>query len=43
MRFGITPLYLDDADIIAATDILAEIMNRRLWDNPKYQKANQVT
>lgn len=43
MRFGFTPLYLDEKDIDKATDILKEIMDGNLWDNPKYQKANRVT
>ncbi len=43
MRFGITPLYLDDGDIDRAVAILADIMANRLWDNPDYQKRAAVT
>lgn len=44
MRFGFTPLYIDEGDVKAAVVILADIMNNRLWDDPAYQgKANRVT
>lgn len=43
MRFGFTPLYLDEADVVAAVDILQDILDNRLWDNPKYQTRNAVT
>ncbi len=32
MRFGITPLYLDETDILAASDILEHVINGRLWE-----------
>ncbi len=31
MRFGITPLYLDESDILAAADILEDVITNRLW------------
>ena len=43
MRFGITPLYINDTDIAAAIDIIAEVMNTRAWDDPKYQNKAAVT
>lgn len=43
MRFGFTPLYLDETDIEAAVEILKTIMDDKLWDNQKYQKTNRVT
>ncbi len=43
LRFGITPLYLDDADIVRAVDVLADVLTNRQWDNPDYRKANRVT
>ncbi|MEM8850193.1 MAG: kynureninase [Pseudomonadota bacterium] len=43
MRFGITPLYLDEADIRRAVEILADILDRRLWDDPAYRKTARVT
>lgn len=43
MRFGFTPLYLDDADIIAAAQILEDIMARETWKDPKYAVRSRVT
>ncbi|MEM7642090.1 MAG: kynureninase [Pseudomonadota bacterium] len=43
MRFGITPLYLDEADIRRAVATLAEILDERLWDDPVYRKTARVT
>ncbi|MEM9642167.1 MAG: kynureninase [Pseudomonadota bacterium] len=43
MRFGLTPLYLDSADVRRAVDTLAEVLDNRLWDNPEYHKAARVT
>ena len=43
MRFGFTPLYLDENDVEHAVDVLAEVLDNRLWDNPAYQKAGRVT
>jgi kynureninase len=43
MRFGITPLYLDDADIDRAVATIAEVMDRRLWDDPAYRQRAAVT
>lgn len=43
MRFGFTPLYLDDADIIAAAQILEDIMARETWKDPAYAVRSRVT
>ena len=43
MRFGFTPLYLDENDVECAVDVLAEVLDNRLWDNPAYQMAGRVT
>lgn len=43
IRFGITPLYIDAPDILAAVDALEQIMSGRLWDNPSYRKRMAVT
>jgi kynureninase len=43
MRFGFTPLYIDEADVRGAVDILAKIMNERLWDVPQFQTRAAVT
>ena len=43
MRFGFTPLYIDESDVIAAVDVLADVLSNRLWDAPQYKLANRVT
>jgi kynureninase len=43
MRFGFTPLFVDSQDVERATEILAEIMSKDLWNDPKFQKRNKVT
>ncbi len=43
MRFGVTPLYLDAADITAAVDIMAEILATEAWRDEKYQARGSVT
>ena len=43
MRFGFTPLYVSYADVFDAVEILAKIMDRRLWDKPKFMAKAAVT
>ncbi len=43
MRFGITPLYIDESDIDTAAATLAEVMRARLWDRPEYHARARVT
>lgn len=43
MRFGFTPLFIDNSDVMSAVEILAKVVGDRLWDDPTYQKANRVT
>lgn len=43
MRFGFTPLYINEADVRGAVDILADILDNRLWDRPEYKVASRVT
>ena len=43
MRFGFTPLYIDEGDVRRAVDILADVMNNRLWDQDKYHQKARVT
>lgn len=43
MRFGFTPLYIDEGDVDGAVAILAEIMRDRLWDRPEYKIRAAVT
>ncbi|AUG55411.1 kynureninase [Thalassospira marina] len=43
IRFGFTPLYLDEKDVEAGITILADIMENRLWDAAEYKKRQAVT
>ena len=43
MRFGFTPLYLDDADVLRACEIMEMIFQEALWRDPKYQVRSRVT
>ena len=43
VRFGFTPLYLSHADVIAACDILEEIVATRAWERPEFHKRAKVT
>ena len=43
MRFGFTPLYIDEADVRAAADVLETVIAKELWRDPKYQARSRVT
>ena len=43
IRFGITPLYINEDDIIQTVKVLREIMSNRLWENPIYINRKKVT
>ncbi|MEX0364669.1 MAG: kynureninase [Ruegeria sp.] len=43
MRFGFTPLYIDESDVQGAVNILADIMTNRLWDKPEHKIRQKVT
>jgi len=43
MRFGFTPLYLDEGDVVAAVDVLQDILQNDLWNDPKYLVRQAVT
>ncbi|SIO27547.1 Kynureninase [Rhodovulum sp. ES.010] len=43
MRFGIAPLYIGEAEIVRAAEILGEVMENRLWDAPAYRVRAAVT
>ena len=43
MRFGFTPLYIDEGDVDGAVAVLAEVIGNRLWDAPEYKVRNAVT
>ena len=43
MRFGFTPLYLSEDDVVEAARILEEVMQSAAWDDPKYLRKSRVT
>lgn len=43
LRFGITPLYIGEAEIDGAVAILSRVMSDRLWDRAEYRTRALVT
>ncbi|MEQ8295638.1 MAG: kynureninase [Nitratireductor sp.] len=43
MRFGFTPLYLSEDDVVAGAERLEHILAERLWDRPEFHKRAAVT
>ena len=43
IRFGFTPLYLSEDEVVGAATILQRVMTERLWDNPAYATRSAVT
>ncbi|MEP3847254.1 MAG: kynureninase [Paracoccaceae bacterium] len=43
MRFGFTPLYLDEDDVVAAAKVVEDVISNELWRDPKYQIKSKVT
>jgi kynureninase len=43
MRFGITPLYVGEADIIRAAEVIEQVIIGEVWRRPEYQVVNVVT
>ncbi len=43
MRFGFTPLYIDETDVKKAVDTIDDVINNRLWDHPNFLRQNRVT
>lgn len=43
MRFGFTPLYLDQADVCKAAEILAMVVRQELWRDTRHQTLRRVT
>ena len=43
VRFGFTPLYTSFQNIWDAVEILANIMDKGLWKDPKYAMRSKVT
>jgi kynureninase len=43
MRFGFTPLYIGEAEVRAAVDVIADVLTNRRWDTADYRKKALVT
>jgi kynureninase len=43
LRFGFTPLYIGEAEVRAAVDIIADVLTHRRWDSAEYRKKALVT
>jgi kynureninase len=43
MRFGFTPLYIGEAEIRAAVDVIADVVANRRWDTAEYRRKALVT
>jgi kynureninase len=43
LRFGFTPLFIDAQDVDEAIAVIAEVMDKRLWDAPEYRTRAKVT
>ncbi len=43
MRFGITPLFIGEAEIDRAVEVIAEVMDQALWDRAEYRRRAAVT
>lgn len=43
MRFGFTPLYIGEAEVMAAVATLETVIAGRLWDRPEYRRRSAVT
>ena len=43
MRFGITPLYLSEDDIVQAAEVIERVMTDELWAAPEFATRARVT
>ncbi len=43
MRFGFTPLFIDEGDVSRAVEIFADVITNNLWDRPEYKIRGRVT
>lgn len=43
LRFGFTPLYIDEDDVARAVGILGRIMDKASWDRPEFKTRAAVT
>jgi kynureninase len=43
IRFGFAPLYNSHAEMVRAAEILADILAKREWDQPRFRERAKVT
>jgi kynureninase len=43
LRFGFTPLYIGEADVMRAVAVLEDVMANALWDRPEHRRRAAVT
>jgi kynureninase len=43
MRFGLTPLYIGEGEVMKAVEIIKEVISGEVWRRPEYQVVNAVT
>ncbi|MES2096666.1 MAG: kynureninase [Pseudomonadota bacterium] len=43
IRFGFTPLYIGEQDVVGAARVLERVMTERLWDDPAFATRSAVT
>jgi len=43
MRFGFTPLFIHEGDVVAAAAIIEDVIGNELWRDAKYQTRSRVT
>ncbi|MHA1129115.1 MAG: aminotransferase class V-fold PLP-dependent enzyme, partial [Alphaproteobacteria bacterium] len=43
MRFGFTPLFINEGDIVKAVDTLEAVLEGKLWDAPEFKVKSAVT
>ncbi|TCV70475.1 kynureninase [Neorhizobium sp. R1-B] len=43
IRFGFTPLYIGETDVLKAVDVLEDIMTNSIWDTAEYKQRALVT
>ena len=43
LRFGFTPLYIDEDDVARAVSVIGKIMEYGSWDKPEFKQRSRVT
>ena len=43
MRFGFTPLYVSEADVVNAAAQLEKVIREKLWRLPQFRQRSRVT